>query len=138
MSDNEYEHHAPVVRGDFYPFKNSWVGDFKMEELSERLKLEPVQSELLAAWLNELEIKIWFWDASNKKDLRRDPPGLEISVFWEPFECCVSSANLFDLLEAPLEQDYLQIDNEKEIAALEKLKAKIDESIAHHNRTLPE
>lgn len=131
--------HAPVNGGDFYPFKYSGSGDFKMKELAERLQLNPLQTELLTEWLNQLEIKIWFWDVSNNpKDYRRDPPGFEISVFWEPFECCVSSANLFDLLKAPLESDYLHIDNEKEIAALEKLKAKIDESIVHHNKTLPE
>jgi hypothetical protein len=131
--DEDADTHAPIIRGDFYPFKYSSMGDFKMEELAERLKLKPLQTELLTEWLNQLEIKIWFWDAANnQKDLRRDPPGFEINVFWDPFECSVSSANLFDLLKAPLESDYLQIDNEKEIAALEKLKAMIDESIVRH------
>jgi len=133
------EMHALLDDDKFRPFGNVF-GDFDYDAFGERMRFRPLQRELFQEIIRQLDIQIWFWDEDKTgKDLRDDPPGLELVVFM-PCGCAgdtlhISSANLLEMLERAFvpfrRNDWTEIGCDEEIAVLEKLKALCDEGIKY-------
>jgi hypothetical protein len=109
-----------LVHGRFYPFEfpTARVG-FDYDELAKRLELNALQKQLLWLFLCRINIQVWFEEENMISQLR-------LNVFWD--EEPVADVGLARLLGDLFESDG-QIDDEKEITALEKLKTIIDHGI---------
>jgi hypothetical protein len=109
-----------LVHGTFYPFEfpTARVG-FDYDEVAKRLELNALQKQLLWLFLCQINIQVWFEEENMISQLR-------LNVFWESEP--VADVGLARLLGDLFESDG-QIDDEKEITALEKLKTIIDHGI---------
>ncbi len=114
--------------GSFHPFGETMDDgiDFDIDEVGEKIGLTAPQTLLLSYMLRDIDMRVHY--TNDEKDQAN--PRLELIMFWD--DKVVAHCNLNTLMNETLEGKYLHIDNDQEIEALEKLKARIEKAIEAH------